>query len=97
MKIKTIFEFEEEFDSIRDLISPKTLFNVDDNLNAMHEIKRKLLHRIDYLVEKVCYYFFTKKLGWQIENMPIWMLPSILFCHRFLIELVSIYHPISCV
>ena len=57
MKIKTIFEFEEEFDNIRDLISPKTLFNVDDNLNAMQEIKRKLLHRIDYLVEKVCFLF----------------------------------------
>ena len=57
VKIKTIFEFEEEFDNIRDLISPKTLFNVDDNLNAMQEIKRKLLHRIDYLVEKVCFLF----------------------------------------
>ena len=65
MKIKTIFEFEEEFDNIRDLISPKTLFNVDDNLNAMQEIKRKLLHRIDYLVEKVCFLFSMHEKLWK--------------------------------
>lgn len=52
LKVKSIFEFDEEFDSIRELISPKTLFAVDDTLNSLQEIKKKLMQRLDFLLNK---------------------------------------------
>ena len=52
LKVKSIFEFDEEFDSIRELISPKTLFAVDDTLNSLHEVKKKLMQRLDFLLNK---------------------------------------------
>ena len=53
LKVKSIFDFDEEFDSIRELISPKTLFAVDDTLNNLQEVKRKLMQRLDFLLKKV--------------------------------------------
>ena len=52
LKVKSIFEFDEEFDSIRELISPKTLFAVDDTLNSLQETKKKLMQRLDFLLNK---------------------------------------------
>lgn len=52
LKVKSIFEFDEEFDSIRELISPKTLFAVDDTLNSLQEVKKKLMQRLDFLLNK---------------------------------------------
>lgn len=51
--MKSILDFENEFDVIKDLISPKTLFKVDDKLNLLHQLKRSLLERKEYLQEKV--------------------------------------------
>ena len=51
--MKSILYFENEFDVIKDLISPKTLFKVDDKLNLLHQLKRSLLERKEYLQEKV--------------------------------------------
>ena len=53
LKVKSIFDFDEEFDSIRELISSKTLFAVDDTLNNLQEVKRKLMQRLDFLLKKV--------------------------------------------
>ena len=52
LKVKSIFEFDEEFDIIRELISPKTLFAVDDTLNSLQEVKKKLMQRLDFLLNK---------------------------------------------
>ena len=51
--MKSILDFENEFDVIKDLISPKTLFKVDDKLNLLHQLKRSLLERKEYLQETV--------------------------------------------
>ena len=53
MKMKSILDFENEFDVIKDLISPKTLFKVDDKLNLLQQLRRSLLERKEYLQEKV--------------------------------------------
>ena len=51
--MKSIFEFDEEFESIRELISPKTLLALDDEISSLQEAKRKLFQRLDSLLNKV--------------------------------------------
>ena len=51
--MKSILDFEEEFDVIKDLISPKTLFKVDDKLNLLQQVRRSVLERKEYLQEKI--------------------------------------------
>ena len=53
LKVKSIFEFDEEFESIRELISPKTLLALDDEISSLQEAKRKLFQRLDSLLNKV--------------------------------------------
>ena len=53
LKVKSIFEFDEEFESIRELISPKTLSALDDEISSLQEAKRKLFQRLDSLLNKV--------------------------------------------
>ena len=53
LKVKSIFEFDEEFESIRKLISPKTLLALDDEISSLQEAKRKLFQRLDSLLNKV--------------------------------------------
>ena len=52
LKIKSRVDFEEDFDDIKDLISPKTLFMVDDKLNLFAEVKQEVIDRRDMLREK---------------------------------------------
>ena len=52
LKIKSRVDFEEYFDDIKDLISPKTLFLVDDALNMIVEVKQEVIDRRDMLREK---------------------------------------------
>ena len=52
LKIRSRVNFEEDFDDIKDLISPKTLFMVDDKLNLIAEVKQEVIDRRDMLREK---------------------------------------------
>ena len=52
LKIRSRINFEEDFDDIKDLISPKTLFMVDDKLNLIAEVKQEVIDRRDMLREK---------------------------------------------
>jgi len=52
LKIKSRVDFEEDFDDIKDLISPKTLFMVDDKLNLIAEVKQEVIDRREMLREK---------------------------------------------
>ena len=52
LKLKSIVDFEEDFDDIKDLISPKTLFMVDDKLNQIDEVKQEVIDRREMLREK---------------------------------------------
>ena len=52
LKIKSRVDFEEDFDNIKDLISPKTLFMVDDKLNLIDEVKQEVIDRREMLREK---------------------------------------------
>ena len=52
LKIKSRIDFEDDFDDIKDLISPKTLFMVDDTLNMIEEVKNAVIDRREMLREK---------------------------------------------
>ena len=52
-KLCSVFQFEQEYESIRELITPKTLFSVDDKINSLQELRRKLSQRMDFLMKKV--------------------------------------------
>merc|ERR1719233_1457003 len=52
LKIKSRVDFEEDFDDIKDLISPKTLFLVDDRLNMLVEVEQEVIDQRDMLREK---------------------------------------------
>ena len=45
LKIKSRVDFEEDFDEIKDLIPPKTLFMVDDILNLIDKVKQEVIDR----------------------------------------------------
>ena len=53
LNIKSRLDFEEHFDSIKDLISPKTLFLVDDTLSMFDTVKQEVIHTRETLREKV--------------------------------------------
>ena len=53
MKLKSILDFEDEFEVIKDLISPKTLFMVDDKINLLQQVRRNVIERKEYLQDKV--------------------------------------------
>ena len=52
LKLKTIFEFEEEYESIRHLMSPKASSQVEDQLNNLQHLKRTLTQRRDCLIDQ---------------------------------------------
>jgi len=52
MKIKSRIDFEEDFDDIRKLIAPKTLFNVGDKIKQFEEVKKEVTNRRASLREK---------------------------------------------
>ena len=52
LKLKTMFEFEEEYKNIRPLMSPKASADVEDQLNNLHDLKRTLTERRDFLIDK---------------------------------------------
>ena len=52
MKIKSRIDFEEDFDDIRKLIAPKTLFNVGDKIKQFEEVKKEVTNRRSSLREK---------------------------------------------
>ena len=49
LRMKTRVDFEEGFDEIKDLISPKTLFLVDDRLELIDKVKQELIDRREML------------------------------------------------
>ena len=53
MKLKSILDFEDEFDVIKDLISPKTLFMVDDKINLLQQVRRNVIERKEDLQDRV--------------------------------------------
>ena len=52
IKIRGRLDFEEDFDEIKDIISAKTLFNTDDHIQRMEEVKNKVMSRLECLREK---------------------------------------------
>ena len=52
LKLKTMFEFEEEYKNIRPLMSPKASADVEDQLNNLHDLKRTLTERRDFLIDQ---------------------------------------------
>ena len=52
IKIRGRLDFEEDFDEIKDIISAKTLFNTDDHIQRMEEVKNKVMSRLESLREK---------------------------------------------
>ena len=52
IKIRGRIDFEEDFDDIKDIISTKTLFMVDDHIHRMEEVKNKVVLRRENVREK---------------------------------------------
>ena len=52
IKIRGRLDFEEDFDDIKDIISAKTLFMVDDHIQRMEEVKNKVIARRENVREK---------------------------------------------
>ena len=45
LKIKSRLDFEDDFDDIKDFISAKIMFSVDDHLKQLEEVKMKVIER----------------------------------------------------
>ena len=52
IKIRGRSDFEEDFDEIKDLISAKTLITVDEHINKLEDVKKKVSERRDLLGQK---------------------------------------------
>ena len=55
IKIRGRSDFEEDFDEIKDLISAKTLITVDEHINKLEDVKKKVSERRDLLRQKATY------------------------------------------
>ena len=45
LKVKTRIDFEEDFEDIKDFITAKTMFMVDDHINRFEDVKAKVIER----------------------------------------------------
>ena len=52
IKIRGRIDFEDDFDDIKDIMSAKTLFMVDDHIQRMEEVKNKVIARRENIREK---------------------------------------------
>jgi len=52
IKVKSRLDFEEDFEDIKEMISAKTLFLVDDKISQLEEVKKAVIERREILREK---------------------------------------------